>query len=127
MESVQSVFEKAGMTYRQEGEYMIPNVELTDNRKDPTAPMGKYGHLRWKYLKENRPATFDHLALTDGLTTHIEETQEQATEMLTQLMEQYEEQSPPPDKATDMMGWVGHMNNLKRMAEEVVCAELIYI
>jgi hypothetical protein len=34
--------------------------------------------------------------------------------------------NPPPDKATDQMAWVGHMNNLRHSAEETVLEELIY-
>ena len=36
------------------------------------------------------------------------------------------EKNPAPDKETDAMAWVGHMNLLKAMAEEVVVRELIY-
>jgi hypothetical protein len=34
--------------------------------------------------------------------------------------------SPAPDKATNQMAWVGHMNSLKHQAEETVLTELIY-
>jgi hypothetical protein len=33
---------------------------------------------------------------------------------------------PAPDKATDQMGWVQHMNSLKAAAEETVLNDLIY-
>jgi len=36
------------------------------------------------------------------------------------------EKNPAPDKETDAMAWVGHMNLLKTMAEEVVLTEVIY-
>jgi hypothetical protein len=36
------------------------------------------------------------------------------------------EKNPEPDKETDAMAWVRHMNLLKEMAEEVVVRELIY-
>ena len=34
--------------------------------------------------------------------------------------------NPAPDKEADAMAWVGHMNLLKAMAEEVVIREVIY-
>ena len=37
-----------------------------------------------------------------------------------------EEKNPAPDKETDAMTWVRHMNMLKAMAEEVVVREVIY-
>lgn len=36
------------------------------------------------------------------------------------------EKNPAPDKETDAMAWVRHMNMLKAMAEEVVVREVIY-
>ena len=36
------------------------------------------------------------------------------------------EKNPPPDKETDAMTWVRHMNLLKAMAEEIVVREVIY-
>ncbi len=35
------------------------------------------------------------------------------------------ENSPAPDKETQQMAWVQHMNSLKAQAEEIVTAELI--
>ena len=36
------------------------------------------------------------------------------------------QKNPAPDKEMDAMAWVGHMNMLKAMAEEVVVREVIY-
>ena len=33
---------------------------------------------------------------------------------------------PAPDKAQDQIGWVQHMNQLNRIAEETVLEELVY-
>lgn len=38
-----------------------------------------------------------------------------------------ENKSQAPDKATNQMGWVQHMNCLKAQAEEIVLDELIYV
>ena len=35
--------------------------------------------------------------------------------------------NPPPNKETDQLGWVRHMNSLKAQAEEIIQAELICI
>ena len=40
-------------------------------------------------------------------------------------MQQYLLTNPAPDKATNQLGWVQHMNSLKAQAEEVVMTELI--
>jgi len=53
----------------------------------------------------------------------IEDTAERRLEM---LMNGFLKKDPPPDKATDQMGWVAHMNSLKARAEEIILNELIY-
>ena len=35
-------------------------------------------------------------------------------------------QHPAPDKATQQLAWVAHMNSLKAQAEEIVLRELVY-
>lgn len=42
------------------------------------------------------------------------------------LMEEMLEKNPAPDKATQQLAWVRHMNMLKTQAEEIVATELIY-
>lgn len=34
--------------------------------------------------------------------------------------------NPAPDKATQQLAWVAHMNSLKVQAEEIVLRELVY-
>ena len=34
--------------------------------------------------------------------------------------------NPAPDKATQQLEWVAHMNSLKAQAEEIILQELIY-
>ncbi len=49
---MKSLFEEMGGTYRQEGDYLIPNLALPDG---PEYQIGKYGRMRRSYLKEHRP------------------------------------------------------------------------
>ncbi|MBD8932259.1 MAG: TnpV protein, partial [Ruminococcus sp.] len=42
-----------------------------------------------------------------------------------QMMEELLKQNLEPDKKTNQMGWVQHMNMLKAQAEEVILTELI--
>ena len=45
---MKSLFEEMGGTYRQEGDYLIPNLALPD---EPEYQNGKYGRMRRSYLK----------------------------------------------------------------------------
>ena len=40
------------MTYIQNGDYLIPDLKLS---QQPEKPLGKYGRMRKTYLKEHRP------------------------------------------------------------------------
>lgn len=112
------------ITYRQEGDYLIPNIGLSKEKE--RGPIGKYGMLRKQYLQNHKKIEYQRLLMTEELYPHLAEIDEAAQERLDVMMEQLARQNPPPDKATDQMGWVGHMNNLKAMAEEVILNELIY-
>ena len=48
------------------------------------------------------------------------EVQEIAEKRVTVIMAGLLEKNPSADKETDAMAWVGHMNMLKAMAEEIM-------
>ena len=110
------------MTYRQAGDYRIPNIRL-ENKE--TRPLGKYGRMRRAFLEQNNPMLLNDMILTESLFPHLWEIEDTAKSRVEQLMAQYLEKNPAPDKATNQMAWVQHMNSLKAQAEEVVMTELI--
>lgn len=112
----------AELTYRQAGDYLIPDIQLEEMED---RPLGKYGRMRRAYLEENNKLLYNHLALTGKLFPHLWEVQETATARMGQLMEELLAADPAPDKKTRQMDWVRHMNALKAQAEEIVVAELI--
>ena len=52
---MKSIFEQMGGTYRQEGNYLIPNIVLPDTGD---YQIGKYGRMCRSYLKEHRPVFY---------------------------------------------------------------------
>ena len=110
------------MTYRQAGDYQIPDIELKNSEEKP---LGKYGRMRRAYLEENNPMLLNDLILSEELFPHLQEIDEAAHRRVEQLMNELLEKNPAPDKATQQMAWVQHMNSLKAQAEEIVTAELI--
>ena len=111
------------MTYRQAGDYQIPDIELKNSEEKP---LGKYGRMRRAYLEENNPMLLNDLILSEELFPHLQEIDETAHRRVGQLMNELLEKNPAPDKATQQMAWVQHMNSLKAQAEELVLTELIY-
>lgn len=113
------------LTYSQRGDYLFPDLTLP---KADDIPLGKFGLMRKKYLKEHRPATYQRLLLGGTLEEHLREIDHQASEMLTQLMDGLSERYRITEamKSQDQMRWVGEMNTIRAMAEEVVLNDLIY-
>ena len=122
---MKSLFEKMGGTYRQEGDYLIPNLSLPD---EPEYQIGKYGRMRRSYLKEHRPGLYNQLVLTEKLVPHLEEIDIACNERLeiieTAMMQQ--EGVTEALKAADQMEWVRCMNGIHSRAEEIVLTELVH-
>lgn len=112
------------LTYIQNGDYLIPDLKLTEQ---PQKPLGKYGRMRKTYLKEHRPILYNQLLMTEKLYPHLTEIDETANRRLEQMMPQLAEAAGATEqlKARDPMKWVGMMNTCKAQAEEILLAELI--
>ena len=105
------------------GDYFIPAIEL---KPVEDKVLNKYGRMRRAFLQKQKPMLFDDLVLTEQLFPHLYEVQEIAEKRVEVIMAGLLEKNPAPDKETDAMAWVRHMNLLKAMAEEVVVREVIY-
>ena len=115
----------SSLTYRQNGDYQIPNLSLSDRSQQP---LGKYGRLRKAYLKEHRPILWNSMILSETLYPHLREIDQTANSRLEQMMPQLMQAAGVTEalKASDPMKWTGLMNNLKSQAEETILRELIY-
>ena len=112
------------MSYIQNGDYLIPNLKLSQQR---SKPLGKYGRMRKTYLKEHRPILYNQMLLSEKLYPHLIEIDETAQSRLEQMMLQLAKEAGATEelKASDPMKWVGLMNTCKAQAEEILMAELI--
>ena len=113
------------MTYTRNGDYLIPDLSLTETEQKP---LGKYGRLRKTYLKEHRPILWNKMILSETLYPHLREIDETANQRLEQMMPELMKSAGVMErlKASDPMKWVQTMNSLKAQAEEVILNELIY-
>ena len=113
------------LTYTKNGDYLIPDLSLTEQQE---TPLGKYGRMRKTYLKEHRPILWNRMILSETLYPHLREIDETANRRLEQMMPELMKLNGVTEglKAEDPMKWVGLMNNLKAQAEETILAELIY-
>lgn len=122
---MKSIFEQMGGTYRREGDYLIPNLELPDTEQ---YQIGKYGMMRKTYLKEHRPVLYNTLFLNGTLYRHLAEIDQTCNERMELMIRQMAEREVVTEalKASDQMAWVGRMNNIRNRAEEIVLSEVVY-
>ena len=122
---MKSIFEEMGGTYRREGDYFIPNLELPDTKH---YQIGKYGHLRQTYLREHRPVLYNTMLLNGTLNRHLAETDQICNERMERMVAQMAEREGVTEalKASAQFEWVGRMNNIRNRAEEIVLAEVVY-
>ena len=107
------------ITYRQEGDYLLPEIELSVTTEKP---LGKYGRMRRAYLKENNPILYSDLVLAEKLFLHLQEIAETADQTIDLLMNEPLEKYTAQDKKLNQMGWVRHLNSLEAQAEEKILA-----
>ena len=111
------------LTYTQYGDYYIPDIRLAHKG---TQTLGKYGRMRRAFLEQNKPLLFNDMVLTETLFPHLWEVQQTCEKRMELLMTDLLAKNPAPDKATQQLVWVAHMNSLKAQAEEIVLQELVY-
>ena len=122
---MKSIFEQMGGTYRQEGDYLIPNLALPE---EPEYQIGKYGRMRRSYLKEHRPVLYANLLTSGTLHRHLAEIDQACNERMEIIVSDMARQEDVTEalKAADQMEWVRRMNNIRSRAEEIVLTELVY-
>ena len=122
---MKSIFEEMGGTYRQEGDYLIPNLALPD---EPEYQMGKYGRMCRSYLKEHRPVLYANLLTSATLHRYLAEIGQACNERKEIIVPAMAKQEGVTEtlKAAEQMEWVRRMNSIRSRAEETVLTELVY-
>lgn len=122
---MKSIFEEMGGTYRKEGDYYIPNLELPPM---PDYQIGKYGRMRRIYLKEHRPILYTNLVVEGTLFEDLVDVDKRCNERMEYLCTAMAKQENVTEalKAADQMEWVRCKNSIHNRAEEIVLTELVY-
>ena len=121
---MQTIFEAMGGTYRQEGDYLLPNIEVPESPQ-----IGIWGQRRLQYLRTNKRVLYTTMLMSGVLKDHLEEVDKSADEMFEQLTMQLKTQEGITEKlkANNQLEWVQRMNSIRNRAAEVVFKELIYV
>ena len=87
------------------------------------------GRRHYDYLRKNKPTVINVMRMNGTLNDYLKSVNEQAEEMLFQLVKQLAKQEGVTEqlKATNQLEWVRLMNNIRDRAEEIVKAEVLFI
>ena len=117
----------ANITYRQVGDYMIPNLTLPP--EESTIRLGKWGMLHKDYLEKYNPTLFFTLLTQGTLYQHCADIENQAQEMFDTLVEQMKESEGVTEqlKVASQMKWVQLINNIHERAAETVYSKVVFV
>ena len=112
--------------YREAEDGML--YPIIDFPKQPAGDIGKYGRMRKDYLEKHRPVAYRMMVLEGALKQHLMDVNEQAHEMLEQLIEGMKKSEGITEqlKACNQLEWVQRMNSIKHRAEEILQKDLIF-
>ena len=107
------------ITYRREGDYLIPDLYLP---KQPEGHIGKYGRLRLNYLKNFDRGLYTELLIDGTLKQYLLDIDENANNKVNLLIKKRAESENINEQLKEhhQMAWVQAMNSIKNRAEEIV-------
>ncbi|MBR2893391.1 MAG: TnpV protein [Clostridia bacterium] len=114
------------ITYRRVGDYYLPDLKLPESKDN--RPIGKWGQLHLKHLKNHCKSTYYTYLMNGTLHDYLCCINDRAEEMFNRIVSHMAEADGTDEnlKATDQMKWVGLMNNYRYCAEEIVFDSIIY-
>ena len=123
---MKSSFEHNGGTYRQVGDFKIPNLTLSP--EEATIKLGKWGMLHKEYLEKHDRVFFNVLLTQGKLYQHCAEIGNQSRNMFDTLIEQMKNAEGVTEqlKEENQLEWVCRMQNIEARAKEIVYKDIIY-
>ena len=113
------------LTYKQMGDYQIPQVVLPKTKK---MTQGIFSRMRENFLKEYKRGLYEELMLDGKMEEHLGEIEQTAQKRMKQIITSLAEKNQITEKMKreNQMSWVQAMNSIRNQAEEMIIAELIY-
>ena len=120
-----TIFEEMGGTYRQVGDYLVPDITVPVEEAET---IGLWGQRHAKHLKEHHKVLYMNLLTSGKLHSYLADVDKQAEDMFLRLVKEYADRQGVTEqlKAENPHEWIGRMNNIQACVREVVGKELIY-
>ena len=115
--------ERTGIEYQLIGAYYYPCLMIEE---PPT--LSKYGRMRARYLSEHKKVLYFNLLVSGKLNEHLVEIDTSAWDMAEYLTKEMAKRQGVTEqlKATDMIRWIGMMNNIRSCVDEIVLNDIVY-
>ena len=114
------------ISYTKSGDYLLPDLILKDKEQ---FNIGKYGLLRLNYIKKYKLGLYFDLITSDTLNEYLRNIDTTVMDKVQKLIKELTEKENITKelKSSNQMLWIGKMNNIKDVAEEIVLKEYIYV
>ena len=119
-------FEKLGGTYRQEGDYFLPDLKIGEQDE---VLIGVWGQRHRRYLKEHHRVRYYNLLTAGTLNSYLAGIELQAQTLFDGIVKRLPEEEKITEnlKAVAPMEWVRRSNNIRNRAAEIVNTEVIFV
>ena len=114
------------ISYTKKGDYLLPDLILEDKER---FSIGKYGLLRLNYIKKEKLGLYFDLLVNDKLNEYLHNIDTTVMEKVQKLIKELTEKENITEelKSSNQMLWLGKMNNIKNIADEIILKEYIYL
>lgn len=119
-------FEKLGGTYRQAGDYFLPDLKISNQEY---VQIGIWGQRHRRHLKEHHRVRYYNLLTAGTLNNYLAKVESLAQALFDALVKELSERENLTEKlkASDPRKWVRRSNSIRNRATEIVNAEIIFV
>ena len=113
------------ITYTQQGEYLLPDLQLPEQKN---VEIGIFGQRHKNYLLNHHKIRYYNLLTSCKLAEYLADVDDRANEMFANLVKQIAENENITEqlKAENPILWIQSMNIIRNRATEIVNNEIIY-
>lgn len=122
---MKTIFESTGGTYEMEGDFLLPNLALRDEKE---YSIDVWGMKHKRYLKQHHKVLYYNLLTAGQLNSYLADIDESAKLLFNETVKSLAEKENVTEKlkSSEPIKWVQKMNNIRNRATEIVNTELIY-
>jgi hypothetical protein len=123
---MKSSFEQNGGSYRQVGDYLIPNLTLPS--EETKIRLGKWGMLHKSFLLKHKKVLFATLLAEGKLWQYLADVDTQAQQMFDTLVEQMKKSEGITEelKEQNQIEWIQRMQSIEARASEIISHDIIF-